>query len=69
MITKHVITARARCWELCQQLTTIDQKLLLMEINAAINAFAEEASLVSVKKRDGRDGPTRAANDRTLFES
>ena len=69
MILDHITAARERCWDLCRQLTTMDQKLLLLEITAALNSIAEETAPVPEKKRDARDGPTRAANDRTLLES
>lgn len=69
MILDHVITARERCWELCQQLTTLDQKLLLMEINAALNFIAQEAASRPRLVADARDRQTRAAADNTLTDS
>lgn len=68
MIIDHVITARQRCWDLCQQLTTMDQKLLLIEITAALNSIAEESvpKPSPSEKKDARDGPTRAANDHSM---
>lgn len=71
MIIDHVITGRARCWELCQQLTSLDHKLLVMEITAAFNSIAEEAAPrpAAIGKKDPRDRQTRAAADRTLLDT